>query len=258
MALPIENLEVHYEGEFVKQIIKRARLIEAVFNQAADEIVQRINIGLLKYDQYTYAGSFFRINQNLERQINQILTILQKEIVNNIKSGTIESWELANTKNNILVENFTDGVLIPGQILKSFNQVNLSALEEFINRKIRGMGLSERVWNLVETSKSQLELYLSSGITTGKSAAKLSQDIRQCLKNPNVLFRRVRNEKGELVLSKAARKFHPGQGVYRSAYQNTLRLTQTENNMAYRMSDWNRRQQLPFVLGYEVHLSLSH
>ena len=37
-----------------------------------------------------------------------------------------------------------------------------------------------------------------------------------------------------------------------------LRLTATETNMAYRMSDFLRRQRLPFVIGIIVHLNPLH
>ena len=114
------------------------------------------------------------------------------------------------------------------------------------------------MWRDTKIAKSQLELYLGSGVTIGKSAAKLSQDVRQCLKNPNSLFRRVRDRDGNLVLSKAAKKYHPGRGIYRSAYKNAMRLTRTENNMAYKASDYLRRKQLPFVQGITVKLSNAH
>jgi len=77
------------------------------------------------------------------------------------------------------------------------------------------------------------------------------------LTEPHKLFRRVRVE-GKLVLSKAAKAYPPGSGVYRSSYKNALRLSANETNLAYRLSDFTRRQQMPFVTGIEVHLSASH
>lgn len=68
----------------------------------------------------------------------------------------------------------------------------------------------------------------------------------------------MRDEKGVLRLSKAAKAYHPGRGVYRSSYKNALRLTATENNMAYRTADHLRWQQLDFVLGIEIKLSNNH
>ena len=60
---------------------------------------------------------------------------------------------------------------------------------------------------------------------------RLSRDVRRYLRNPDKLFRRVRDKHGNLRLSKAAKAYHPGRGVYRSSYRNALRLTATENNM---------------------------
>ncbi len=68
----------------------------------------------------------------------------------------------------------------------------------------------------------------------------------------------MRDERGLLVLSQAAKNFHPGQGVYRSSYMNARRLAATETNMAYRAADYERWQQLDFVVGIEVHLSNNH
>ena len=68
----------------------------------------------------------------------------------------------------------------------------------------------------------------------GVSAAAMSRTVRKLLNNPTALFRRVRDKNGQLRLSQNAKNYHPGRGVYRSAYRNALRLTATETNMAYR------------------------
>lgn len=88
--------------------------------------------------------------------------------------------------------------------------------------------------------------------------AQRCRDIRQYLRKPNELFRRVRDEHGQLHLSKRAAAYHPGQGVYRSSYKNARRLAVTETNMAYNTSDHLRWQQLDFVVGIEVRLSGNH
>ncbi len=87
---------------------------------------------------------------------------------------------------------------------------------------------------------------------------RMSRDVRRYLRNPDKLFRRVRDKHGNLRLSKAAKAYHPGRGVYRSSYRNALRLTATENNMAYRTADHLRWQQQPFVVGIEIKLSNNH
>ena len=86
----------------------------------------------------------------------------------------------------------------------------------------------------------------------------MSRQLRTFLKYPDKLFRRVRDEHGNLRLSKSAAAFHPSRGVYRSSYKNARRLAATESNIAYRMSDYLRWQDLDFVVGIEIHLSNNH
>lgn len=99
---------------------------------------------------------------------------------------------------------------------------------------------------------------LDLGIRSGRPALKMASDLKQYLLHPDKLFRRVRDEHGQLHLSKAAAAYHPGRGVYRSSYKNARRLAATETNIAYRTSDYTRWQQLDFVVGIEVRLSNNH
>ena len=70
-----------------------------------------------------------------------------------------------------------------------------------------------------------MELGLDVGIGEGKSAQQLSRDFRQYLNNPDKLFRRVRDKRGNLHLSKNANAFHPVVCVYRLITINAASLT---------------------------------
>lgn len=133
-----------------------------------------------------------------------------------------------------------------------------NAREAFLMRKERGLSLSDRVWRYTGQFKEELEMALDLGLRDGLSADELSREVRKYLNNPNMLFRRVRDEHGVLHLSKRAKAYHPGQGVYRSSYKNARRLTATETNMAYRTADYNAYQALDFVVGIRIMLSNNH
>ena len=120
------------------------------------------------------------------------------------------------------------------------------------------MNLSAKVWNITDQFKGELEMAIDVALGDGVSAAAMSKTVRNLLNNPNALFRRVRDKHGQLRLSQNAKNYHPGRGVYRSAYRNALRLTATETNMAYRTADHTRWQQLNFVTGIEIKLSNNH
>ena len=103
-----------------------------------------------------------------------------------------------------------------------------------------------------------MELAFSVALKDGTSADNFSREIRGYLKEPQKLFRRVRDAFGNLVLSKAAAAYHPGRGVYRSSYKNARRLAATEINMAYRKADYDRWQKMKFVVGIHIELSREH
>lgn len=163
-----------------------------------------------------------------------------------IKQGITKEWAFANLKQDKLLR---EGLT---------KYQNLEALETFKKRKIKDFTVSNRVWDIAKKAQSEIELALSVSLEEGKSAVQLSREVRNLLNNPTALFRRVRDKYGNLVLSKNAQNYHPGQGVYRSAYKNALRLASNEINVAYKSADWLRIQQNPDVVGFEVRLSPQH
>ena len=252
------EIEDYFEKRHIREIIKYNRRLEAILNEASRDLARRILAIEMRYPETVYQGSFYKLNKAMKSRIDEILKQLHKDILANTTNGVVSNWDLANLKNNKLVGKWAEGIqLKKDSIPVSFYQLNEAALDAFLKRVEAGFTISERVWRLVNGARDQIELYLSSGISTGKPAADIARDIKKYLNEPNKLFRRIRQD-GKLVLSKAARGYHPGAGIYRSSYKNALRLTRNETNVAYRLSDYHRRQQLDFIVGVEVHLSAAH
>lgn len=191
----------------------------------------------------------------LEKKMEDMMRKLHDQTQVIIEKGIDTEWLQANIKNDTLVKGWTKGKIKPPAEWMQHNQEALSA---FKLRKEAGLSLSDRVWRLVDGQQAQIEMAIDMSLYDGKSAQLLSQDVRKYLNNPDKLFRRVRDAKGNLQLSKAAKAYHPGRGVYRSSYKNAMRLARTEHNLAYRYSDHYRIAQLDFVVGFEVHLSNNH
>jgi hypothetical protein len=265
------SLESEFEEQRLRQLLRLIGSIRftdkpsygrihAIMMQAKDNIAKDIQRYKIHNPPGTYSGNFFKYNRRLAEQIYATLKGLNDGVYTSISDAMVSSWELADEKNNALVAKYTKGVNIPESLAISMHQLNVDAMNAFIKRADNGLNLSKRIWNYtVAENRTKLELYLSSGITAGRSANQISRDIRELLYEPDKLFRRVRDkETGELVLSKAAKAYHPGQGVYRSSYKNALRVAASETNMAYRYSDSYRRRKLPFVNGVRVHLSDAH
>ena len=77
----------------------------------------------------------------------------------------------------------------------------------------------EKYINMPQTEafKNEIELGLDVGIRNGMSAAEMSRDLRDWLRYPDMLFRRVRDEHGDLRLSQRASMFHPGKAFTAAA-----------------------------------------
>ena len=245
-----------YDSRHRDNLARRARRVLRLFDAAARRAAQSAAPTLAKAAP---SGEFsFGDYPALKMEVDALLRDLCDSLQTNIEEGDRESWTLSNAKNDAMVAAVAGKSRLPEATVKSWTHPRLEALSAFIDRKEAGMSLSRRVWNLTEQFRGELELALELGMGEGKSAAELSRDVRRFLKYPDKLFRRVRDKSGALRLSKAAAAFHPGRGVYRSSYKNALRMTATENNIAYRTADHTRWQSLPFVLGIEVHLSNNH
>lgn len=245
-----------YDKKHKENLAKRARKVQQLYDAAIKRIVQAAAPSL--FDADPKKEFHFEDFPALKKEMEALMQDLGSSLQANIEDGDQESWTLSNTKNDAMVDSIIGKKKLPAKTVKAWKHPHLEALNAFIARKEAGMNLSRRVWNLTQQFKSEMELALELGMGEGKSAAALSRDIRKYLVEPNKLFRRIRDKSGTLRLSKAAAAYHPGQGVYRSSYKNALRMTATENNIAYRTADHNRWQALPFVIGIEIHISNNH
>lgn len=245
-----------YDKKHKENLAKRARKVQQLYDAAIKRIVQAAAPSL--FDADPKKEFHFEDFPALKKEMEALMQDLGSSLQANIEDGDQESWTLSNTKNDAMVDSIIGKKKLPAKTVKAWKHPHLEALDAFIARKEAGMNLSRRVWNLTQQFKSEMELALELGMGEGKSAAALSRDVRKYLVEPNKLFRRVRDKSGALRLSKAAAAYHPGQGVYRSSYKNALRMTATENNIAYRTADHNRWQALPFVIGIEIHISNNH
>lgn len=245
-----------YDKKHKENLSKRARKVQQLYDAAIKRIAQAAAPSL--FDADPKKEFHFEDFPALKKEMEALMQDLGSSLQANIEDGDQDSWTLSNTKNDAMVDSIIGKKHLPKKVVQAWKHPHLEALNAFIARKEAGMNLSRRVWNLTQQFKSEMELALELGMGEGKSAAALSRDIRKYLVEPNKLFRRVRDKSGALRLSKAAAAYHPGQGVYRSSYKNALRMTATENNIAYRTADHNRWQALPFVIGIEIHISNNH
>ncbi|WP_437396636.1 hypothetical protein [Flagellimonas lutimaris] len=235
-------------------LTKQDRALSIIYRNMAAELAP-----VLRKYKATSSSRLWNRNMGIKRRVDAILDKYQKILLDHITATTKTAWDLSDDHNDRLVDNYIKGINVPKYMKEQMKKRNLEAFKAFVKRKAGGFTLSQRVWNITEATRAQLDYFVAEGLTSGRSAAKLSMDIRRYLQKPEKRFRRLRNpETGKLMLSNPAKDYHPGTGVYRSSYKNALRLARNEINIAYRTADIERRKKLPFILGVEVHLSPAH
>lgn len=251
-----------YDKKHLSNLSAYERQVDRLYQQV---IAQAVTIGVsipdFKPDKLFSFNDYPAIRKRVEKLMSGLQSGLSAVILNGIKS----EWELSNIKNDELVRD-SIGKIWKGKrgaehVVKNskrYFQHNEDARDAFVSRKVSGLNLSDRVWRYTDQFKAEIELGLDLGIRSGMSADDMTHELRDYLRHTDKLFRRVRDEHGVLQLSKRAAAFHPGQGVYRSSYKNARRLAATETNIAYRTADYERWQQLDFVVGIDIRLSNNH
>lgn len=243
-----------YDKQHIQKIAAQQAVIANIFNQ----FILSVSPYLRKWSDAGKNNVWIR-NQRIENVIDRELLNLESMLCANISAFQKDGWDRAERKNDDFISQFIKGMSISSAIKDGMFAHSLSAFEALKNDiDANGFKLSDRVWNITQQTKSQLEFYLDSGVVAGRNANGISSDIRQILQNPQKRFRRIRNEKGELVLSQPMKNYHPGQGVYRSAYKNALRTSATTTNIAYRSADYERWSKQDFILGIEIHRSANN
>lgn len=246
-----------WEKQHLKSIAKYERLIKQIYDKYVQEAA-RIGADITSFDASNPLA--FDDYPLTRKRIEALQKHMASDIEAVVYNGIDEQWALADGKTSALIATAFAG--LSAEELEERKAKYLTnrddAREAFKTRKENGINISDRVWRYTGQFKEEMEMGIDLGLRDGKSADALSRDLRKYLNNPNMLFRRVRDEHGVLHLSQRAKAYHPGQGVYRSSYKNARRLAATETNIAYRTADHDRVQDLDFVVGIRVNLSNNH
>lgn len=167
---------------------------------------------------------------------------------------------------------------------KALSAARKTAAEAFIASRLqssKGLNLAQRIWNYCQQTKSEFEVAMSNviadGLSKGTSAEDIGRQIRQYLKEPDMMYRRyhtvqrlANGQKKDVVTWRRKRIIDGrvrfveeplekvGQGVYRSSRMNALRVARTEINAAYHTARNERWANEPFVIGQHIHVSPQH
>lgn len=217
---------------------------------------------LMPYGKLNDSGNLYlRSNATLRKKVDAIIDKLIADIEVVTVQGVFTGWDTAVEQNNEVAQRIYGKNLdeLPNRYKEKYLSNNGDAKRAFATTKDSGFTISDRVWRNGKQYRQEIELSIESGLNRGISANKLAKEMQDQLVEPDKLFRRIRSQKdGSLRLSKAAKMYNPGQGVYRSSFQNAKRLARTEINAAYENSSKMKREQQDFIVGINIAVSKSH
>ena len=243
-----------YDKQHIQKVLAQQSEVANIFNR----FILSITPFLKQWADRSSDNVWLR-NQVVEKCVDRELDKLQSLLLTTLTVFNIDAWKRSEMKNEDFITEYIKGMAIDSVRKQGMFATNKDALSQL--RKgldARGNNLSPMVWNLADQTKTQLEYYLQTGLSVGRSSSQIGQDLRQILNKPDKRFRRVKDKDGKLVMSQPMKNYHPGQGIYRSSKMNALRLTATSTNMSYRTADYERWSEQDFILGIEIHRSANN
>lgn len=251
--------------------------VRAIYNDSLGKIID-----IVKGTELEPGVPFSFSEYGYTDEVQPILRNMYSRVYQAIRTGIQKEWMFASENNDELVKSvFGDSSIEDNHFARYFLR-NREAMDAFFARKTQGLDLSQKVWKYTSQYKGELEGTLDLAIGEGTPANRLASQIQQYLQDPDRWYRRFRvkigeDEDGKPIygsiwkrrifdpedgiykwINDDPKHYHPGQGVYRSSYRNAQRLARSETNIAYRSADFERWQQLDFVVGVEIKLSNNH
>ena len=247
-----------------------------------DVLMQIIN--LVKNTELEEGKPFSFAEYGYSEKVTPMLRNMYSRIYQTIRKGAERELLKSNEHTDELVKSIFGKKAIDSPIFAKYFQHNQEAMNAFFARKTGtgSLNLSQRVWRYTGAYKKELENTIDLAIGEGTAANRMATVVQKYLNDPDRWYRRFRVKVGEdengnpIYGSKWKRRvfdkesqsykwidddpkdYHPGRGVYRSSYRNAQRLARTETNIAYRTAEYDRWQDMPFVVGIEIRLSNNH
>lgn len=214
----------------------------------------------------------------LKERLNGIFNDYVQNSLLCYKNGITDGVALAYAHDNMAIGSYS---ILSNKALETARK---TAAATFIANRLKstmGLNLAQTVWNYCSQTRAEFEMAMSNviadGFRKGASAENIGIHLRQYLNNPDMMYRRYHTiktlsngTKKDIVTWRRRRiidgkvKFiedpleKVGQGVYRSARKNALRVARTEINAAYHKARNERWLKEPFVIGQFIHTSPQH
>ena len=168
------------------------------------------------------------MRENSVKVAKQVQKAKDDFIMDGIKAGYNVTKYLSTIIPKKVKESLADDILKSNEMNLVFNQLWQEASDS-LKYTVNGVELSNRIWDMDNTSLQQMRDFMSRAMIEGRTQAEIYSFYKDFLLLPDVDMRKN-------VWKEFFDKNPPGRGVYKSAWKNVLRFMQTETNRAYRQA----------------------
>ena len=206
------------------------------------EVLSKESAKIATSTDYDGDGEFsFADYPKTSKKVDALLDYYYNNMRALVYSGISNEWKNSDTLQDLLakrvIKTFTRK--IGNAKKKAYYEHNNAAKKAFIERKVKGLNLSQRIWNQRDDIKEALERCLSTGIEKGMSAVKLSKKVSKYLNDYPSLAKDYKKKFGKAITIQNCE--------YRS-----VRLARNEINMAYRSAEQERWAKMDYIKGKEI------
>lgn len=254
---------------------KYAVAVGAVYRDYMQKVID-----LVKGTELEDGKPFSFLGYGYGDDVTRLFRQMYSSVYQLIRTGVEKEWILSNKHNDDLVKSIFGEKSISDNHFARYFKHNMDAMDAFFARKSKaeGLSLSQRVWKYTGSFREELENALDLAIGEGLGAKAIARKVKIYLNEPDRLYRRFRvkigeDEAGNPIYGRKWKRriydketlsykwiddnprYKPGKGIYRSSIRNAQRLARTETNIAYRSANYERWQQLDFIVGFEIRRS---
>ena len=250
----IDDAVAGQRANWSKYTMSQQRNIFNLLRQASDRFTVSINKHMLegKIPPRRMVILLAEIKDEMNRlrpQIRNIVRSGQKKSIDfGIMSGIKGFESVASSRMKVGIG--TSFIGAGGEVVKfdakaekyldsMWASINKTAMDALIRTEYGGITLSKRIWDVTWPVERQIRNQINLSVLTGEGARELSKRVQSYLGMPTT-FRGI-----------ALREYHPGAGVYKSAYKNALRLSVSEMNRAYVEGVYRYSMEKDWIVGWD-------
>lgn len=165
----MDRLSLEARKKLIELLLRQDKEIRGIFIRAADRIAEEIR-------EKQEDGRSWEYLESIEIHLRNIASMIEEELSRKIKEGLTISVEAGMHKSKQTTLSLLKKANIDWKpIERSYFRVNISAVEAMWERSVKGLNLSDRIWEKSQKASDALSSIIREGIAMGEHPVKIAE-----------------------------------------------------------------------------------